>query len=66
MDYHGESLSILSAAIFSFEIEIYQRRDKSLLTMSKVKKFLAISTSSQNLIDVGRHLKIERKNVSRL
>lgn len=54
-NYHGDSLQIISVAILTCQIEIYIQRNNTLLAMAKVKKLLALPTSSQDLIpDVKR------------
>jgi probable biosynthetic protein (TIGR04098 family) len=62
-DYHGESLEIISTAILTFIIEIYQHKDNALLAMAKVKKLLAIPMRSQVLVqDVKRLIAVYSSN----
>lgn len=54
-NYHGDSMQMISVAILTSQIEIYIQRNRTLLTMAKVKKILALPTSFQDLIpDVKR------------
>jgi probable biosynthetic protein (TIGR04098 family) len=57
-DFHGDALNIISAAILTFQIEIYQQKRNSLLAIAYVNKLLALPTSMQDLIpDVRRIIK---------
>ena len=56
-DFHGDSLHMISAAVFEFQIEVYQHRNNQLLAMARVKKLLALPTFAQDsLQDVKRLL----------
>ena len=48
-DFHGESLGMISVAKISYQIEVYMKRNHTLL-ISKVDKLLAVPTSSQDHI----------------
>ncbi len=49
-DFHGESLGMISVAKISYQIEVYMKRNHTLLAISKVDKSLAVPTSSQDHI----------------
>ncbi|WP_156735525.1 LnmK family bifunctional acyltransferase/decarboxylase [Bacillus velezensis] len=49
-DFHGESLGMISVAKISYQIEVYMKRNHTLLAISKVDKLLAVPTSSQDHI----------------
>lgn len=57
-DFHGEKFNIISTAILTFQIEIYQKKKNSLLAIAYVQKLLAIPTYMQDLIpDIKRIVK---------
>ena len=48
-DFHGDAVDIVSSMIFNAQISIYQHRNNALLAMGRVKKLMALPTSSSDL-----------------